>query len=1044
MGQFRNEPRVASLFKNPCCTRGFTKVSHFAHSDSLIDFPRGIRAIAGDSGSILIYEDLLLPEILYLFTDSDVGGLAFVSLEDPSLIVLHSHGLIRVWNIRTGTIAREVPLNTDVISVFAASGQVWARGGDNSIFRIAMESGAVICNLAGFSKSSEIRHLTCKESSPIIGVVDGFGQTFLYSVDPLQLGNIEPIVSEKLYAEAFHLDFSDTLLVLTCPLKVILYKFDPARKTLEPIKSVMTEIAGTRWRSVCVFSNRRALGFTSDARVVDLSTEDVIKQHPDRRAEIRQAFALNGNRFLLHLENEKFEEGILLADTLIRFQIFASPSKSTGSPLTLLQTFASDGNHLFQVESDGESIHASPLSIGNCSFQLETPPSSDAGNVTAISGLVLNNQIVAGFSKGQVCGWVVGSSKMDFHISCVTDGLCPMLDFAKAINGPNTWFTCLDAAGTITIVDKGQKMFRMKPNMLIPLLMRGYTYSVTCTEKVIECVVQHYKERSLYSEKWSLETKSVVDCKVVERVAKTATQNESTPSSERRASFQLTDIFFPSSRRASVEVEKPQTVRRPIEASFSAEVEILKGIFVRKCWGFQQQIISFDALINALPGTPTDDLLAQLFLRKDDGKRTTGLSCVSSVTGTVQACFMLQRSAILSTCLDLMGDLPNSYNLSLEFLFGLLKRSQYNEVGKRVLSLIQREILRQNVSSLDISDPLVVLVAFGVCPHALPGYKTAISEIEASELPLSESTHKYITIVEGLLKRIHDKNASWFDYAVFSNAFPFVRKLIQNKSLFHDVFGILYETVRFNRDVLATNCLLVIGSRNPTKFAKRLALLVKTTHESDVPLMLIRKLVERYRIDSMRFLSVLFETVVLPCLDPMDYRTRKSSVDHVTDLFKTLNRLFPMTTFHQNRQKFALGTTQGQVVIYDVRSATKWRILDGHTGAISAVGFDYSGKNVCTYSATDCTVRVWHLSGGALGSLVVSGNPGGSVLGGLLGSSGGKCTLVKQLGPIDEHEGSIKHPFDLNYRINGVKVKWTSETDILIVRETGQGIQIRL
>ena len=158
-----------------------------------------------------------------------------------------------------------------------------------------------------------------------------------------------------------------------------------------------------------------------------------------------------------------------------------------------------------------------------------------------------------------------------------------------------------------------------------------------------------------------------------------------------------------------------------------------------------------------------------------------------------------------------------------------------------------------------------------------------------------------------------------------------------------------------------------------------------------------------------------------------------------------------MTMFHQAKQKFAIGSTQGQVVVYDVRSASKWRVLDGHTGAISAVGFDPSGKYLCSYSATDCTVRVWHITSGGVagaGAIVVNGNLSApsSVFGGMLGASGGKCVQVKQLGPIDDTSSikGISHPFNLVYRISGVKVRWTSEVDILLVRENGQGIQIKL
>jgi WD40 repeat protein len=155
-----------------------------------------------------------------------------------------------------------------------------------------------------------------------------------------------------------------------------------------------------------------------------------------------------------------------------------------------------------------------------------------------------------------------------------------------------------------------------------------------------------------------------------------------------------------------------------------------------------------------------------------------------------------------------------------------------------------------------------------------------------------------------------------------------------------------------------------------------------------------------------------------------------------------------MTCFHQNRQTFSIGTTQGQIIVYDLRSASKWRLLDGHTGAISAIGFDFSGKHICSYSATDRTVRVWFLASGGVagaGPVVVNGAGQTSVLSGLLGTSGGKCLLVKQLGPIDEGDASgIHHPFNLVYRIQSVKIRWTRDSEVLVMRENGQGVQVRI
>lgn len=47
-------------------------------------------------------------------------------------------------------------------------------------------------------------------------------------------------------------------------------------------------------------------------------------------------------------------------------------------------------------------------------------------------------------------------------------------------------------------------------------------------------------------------------------------------------------------------------------------------------------------------------------------------------------------------------------------------------------------------------------------------------------------------------------------------------------------------------------------------------------------------------------------------------------------LFQLVRR-FPMVTFHQQTQRFAVGCTDGLIVLYDLRTATKWKVLEGHT-----------------------------------------------------------------------------------------------------------------
>lgn len=61
----------------------------------------------------------------------------------------------------------------------------------------------------------------------------------------------------------------------------------------------------------------------------------------------------------------------------------------------------------------------------------------------------------------------------------------------------------------------------------------------------------------------------------------------------------------------------------------------------------------------------------------------------------------------------------------------------------------------------------------------------------------------------------------------------------------------------------------------------------------------------------------------------------------------------------QVTQRLAVGTVEGVVLVYDLRTATKWRILQGHEQAVSAVAFSPAGDQLVSVSALDRTLRWW-------------------------------------------------------------------------------------
>jgi hypothetical protein len=98
-------------------------------------------------------------------------------------------------------------------------------------------------------------------------------------------------------------------------------------------------------------------------------------------------------------------------------------------------------------------------------------------------------------------------------------------------------------------------------------------------------------------------------------------------------------------------------------------------------------------------------------------------------------------------------------------------------------------------------------------------------------------------------------------------------------------------------------------------------------------------------------------------------------------------------SFHQQTQRFAVGTVESSILVYDLRTATKWRVLEGTEGPVSALAFERTGERLCSFAAQERALRVWK-----------SGSQG--LIGGILGIRG-KCAarIPVDLGALGSSEG---------------------------------------
>ena len=136
----------------------------------------------------------------------------------------------------------------------------------------------------------------------------------------------------------------------------------------------------------------------------------------------------------------------------------------------------------------------------------------------------------------------------------------------------------------------------------------------------------------------------------------------------------------------------------------------------------------------------------------------------------------------------------------------------------------------------------------------------------------------------------------------------------------------------------------------------------------------ISQLVRDNSVQMVRHLSVTVEAVIRP-LYPGEPMLRKMCLVGSTLALHDLVKRFPMVAFHQQTQRLACGTNKGRIVIYDLRTATKWRILENSEaelqGAISVVAFNTDGNFLASYSADDACICTWTASsGGFLGGIL--------------------------------------------------------------------------
>jgi WD40 repeat protein len=92
------------------------------------------------------------------------------------------------------------------------------------------------------------------------------------------------------------------------------------------------------------------------------------------------------------------------------------------------------------------------------------------------------------------------------------------------------------------------------------------------------------------------------------------------------------------------------------------------------------------------------------------------------------------------------------------------------------------------------------------------------------------------------------------------------------------------------------------------------------------------------------------------------------------DLTNFFKYRFPTVDFHMATQRLAVGTNEGAVIMYDLKTAIRLYVLEGHTKPITACSFSTDGRRLVTISLGESLVLVWKV-GSSFASFFNPGAP---------------------------------------------------------------------
>ncbi|KZT12183.1 WD40 repeat-like protein [Laetiporus sulphureus 93-53] len=238
-------------------------------------------------------------------------------------------------------------------------------------------------------------------------------------------------------------------------------------------------------------------------------------------------------------------------------------------------------------------------------------------------------------------------------------------------------------------------------------------------------------------------------------------------------------------------------------------------------------------------------------------------------------------------------------------------------------------------------------------------------------------------IARSIAQYLHDESSSYRALAIelCSRGFPVWQQYVDAVEMLRALFTLATASRKdsispHNIGAQARSAVLQIATANTPLFMTTLTIDIlqprSVQHRRSV-MQLVILLIRKNPMVLYSNLPRLMEAIV-KSLDPNSTADRDAVLDSATDILRHVVQTFPTVDFHSPTQRLAVGTSEGAVVMYDLKTATRLYVLEGHKKRTTACSFSPDGRRLVTVSLEESVVLVWKV-GSSFTSFFIAGAP---------------------------------------------------------------------